>query len=63
MRACLVNREGEAWWTDDDREEPADIITALQADNVMREYAYVGTFRTKNHSFRRYQEVLTHAPQ
>jgi hypothetical protein len=53
----MVSKEGEEWWTDDDRETAAGVITVIQTTKPSAaNYVYMGEFKTKNHSFRRYQE-------
>ena len=60
MRACLVDRTGGERWEDDDRETPADTLHVVETAEVVRHYAYVGDFKTQNHSYRRYHELLSH---
>jgi hypothetical protein len=61
----MVSKEGEEWWTDDDRETAAEQITVVssQSKPLVTNYVFVGTFKTKNHTFRRYQEVVSDATQ
>jgi hypothetical protein len=65
MRACMVDRQGNEWWTDDERETAAEQITVVSSVQkpTVTNYTYVGDFTTKHHTFRRYQEVVTDAPQ
>ena len=63
MRACLVDRTGVERWEDDDLETPAERIHIVESKGVVRHYAYVGDFKTQNHSYRRYQEIVTETVQ
>jgi hypothetical protein len=61
----MVSKEGNEWWTDDDRETAAGMITVVSSKEkpLVTNYTYVGDFTTKHHTFRRYQEVVSDAPQ
>jgi hypothetical protein len=61
----MVDRQGKEWWIDDDRETAAEQLTVVSSVEkpLVADYAYVGEFKNKHHTFRRYQEIVSDAPQ
>ena len=63
MRACFTNKDGSEFWEDDDGVDITKTVYVI-TDTYVRHYTYVGEFSpTKWHTFRRYQEIVSHAIQ
>ena len=63
MRACLVGTQGDEHWVDNEGIDPRKPVHWVDTKNRVRHYTYVGEHIKGQHTFEKYQEIVTDVTQ